>query len=307
MSKPLLTRLYHYQKERFPLPVHIPLIVAFSFSAIGYSMALNGRTEFISLASFAACVFTNLTLFFILRVSDEHKDIEDDRKYRTYLPVPRGLVTLKEIRVVAIILFIIATAINLFLYTGLLYLYVAILLYLALMRYEFFAKDWLKKHQVAYILSHMFIIPIIDIYASAYDWKLSGDTPHSGLLLFFIVSYLNGLLLEIGRKMRVTKTEEHGVVSYTKLWGAKTAPAIWIGILLINTAVAWNAITLAGYSTASYQALLILATLSAIPALLFIYRPGEKKTKWIEAISLLWTLGMYLLLGGIPLLTQLIT
>lgn len=302
-----LQRLYQYQKERFPIAVHIPLIAAFSFSAIGFSRALRGAGGFIPVADYCACLFTNISLFFMLRVADEHKDKEDDAAYRTYLPVPRGLVTLKELRNTAWLLFIVSVIINLIWYPSLLWMYGSVMLYLLLMRYEFFVSSWLKKNQVAYIFSHMFIIPIADIYASSYDWKLSGAEPSMGLLLFFAVSYINGLILEIGRKMRVESTEEYGVVSYTKLWGLKGAPMVWITLLLVDVVVAWLAIGSAHYSNTSYVVLGCLAILSLTPAMWFILKPAKNSAKGIELASLLWTLSMYLLLGGIPLLIQLLT
>lgn len=302
----LLTRLYQYQKERFPLLVHLPLISAFSFSAIGYSRALRNVSGFIPVTDFIVCVFTNITLFFMLRVADEHKDKEEDARYRSYLPVPRGLVSLREIRYTTYLLFIAATTINLLFYPALLPLYLAILLYLLLMRYEFFVRAWLKQHQVAYILSHMFIIPIVDIYASSFDWKLNGTDASVGLLYFFAVSYLNGLIMELGRKMRVEETEEYGVVSYTKLWGSRAAPAIWLCILLVDTAVAWLALQHAHYGWESFIILIVVAIITALPAVFFINRPARARAKGIEIMSLLWTLAMYLLLGGIPLLLRLV-
>lgn len=301
------SRLYQYQKERFPIAVHIPLIVAFSFSAIGYSRALRGAEGFISLADFLSCAFTNITMFFLLRVADEHKDKEDDALYRKYLPVPRGLVTLKELRIIAWGMFAIATLINVIFYPGLLLLYAGVMFYLLLMRYEFWIKNWLKQHQVAYILSHMFIIPIADIYASSYDWKLADVEPSIGLVLFFVVSYLNGLILEIGRKMRVASTEEYGVVSYTKLWGIKAAPIIWLTLLLADVAIAWIALGYAGYGSGSFYTLIVLAIVIATPAFIFIAKPTMGSAKGIEIMSLLCTLGMYLLLGGIPLLVKLLS
>jgi hypothetical protein len=300
-------RFFIYQKERFPVLVHVPLIIAFSFSAIGFSRACRGLIDFIDWRDFLACLFTNITLFFLLRVSDEHKDKEEDAAYRSYLPVPRGLVTLTELRIVAIILFAIATVINIIYYTSLLPLYALMMLYLLVMRYEFFAAAWLKKHMVWYIVSHMVIIPLADIYASAFDWQLEGAQPSVGLLFFFGVSYLNGVVLEIGRKMRVSETEEPGVVSYTKLWGLRRAPVIWSLVLLFNFLLAWQAAVYAGYGSTAFVVLIILFIVSVLPAFLFLRHPSRSKTKWIELMSLVWALGMYLTLGGIPLLLQLLT
>lgn len=300
-----LQRILIYQKERFPVLVHIPLIAAFSFSAIGYSRACREAEGFIHWQDYLACICTNIILFFMLRVADEHKDKTDDAMYRTYLPVPRGLVTLKELSVSAIALFVIATILNLVFYQTLLILYIVMMLYLLLMRYEFFIPEWLKKHQVAYIVSHMAIIPLADVYASSYDWKLGNAAAPTGLLFFLCVSFLSGIILEIGRKMRVADTEEPGVVSYTKLWGIKKAPAIWITILTINFLAALIAARYAGHGTVSYAVLAVIYILSSMPAWMFIIQPTKAKTKWVELMSLIWALSMYLVLGGIPLLLKL--
>ena len=305
-KQPLIKRLLIYQKERFPLLVHIPLIAAFSFSAIGFSRACRGENDFIAGADYLACVVTNVILFFMLRVSDEHKDKEDDALYRSYLPVPRGLVSLKELSVPAGVLFGCATLINVIYYPSLLVLYSAMMVYLLLMRYEFFVPGWLKKHQVAYIVSHMMIIPLADVYASSYDWKLENAGAPLGLIFFFVVSFLNGIVLEVGRKLRVTETEEPGVVSYTKLWGLKAAPATWLVILTVNLLFAITAVHYANYSSVAFIALAVVYILSAIPAIRFTLQPTASKTKAIEVMSLVWALCMYLILGGIPMLTNII-
>jgi hypothetical protein len=302
----LFRRFLIYQKERFPLPVHIPLITSFSFSAIGYSRACRGADGFIPLMDFALCVFTNITLFFLLRVSDEHKDRIEDAAFRSYLPVPRGLISLKELRILALACLVPVTFLNVVLFRPLLPLYLLMMIYLLLMRYEFFIPRFLKKHQVAYILSHMVIIPLADIYASSYDWKLAGENPPSGLLFFFGVTYLNGIVLEVGRKLRTGEGEEEGVLSYTGLWGRRKAPLYWVLIVSMNLVLALLAARHAHYGMVSLTVLIILFILTVLPGILFMLKPTKGGSKWIELMSLLWALGMYLTLGGIPLLLQLI-
>src|SRR5690606_20970926 len=146
----LLTRFFIYQQERFPLMVHVPLIMAFSFSAIGYSKACRGVQGFIAPIDFTVCVFTNVVLFFMLRVADEHKDKVDDALYRKYLPVPRGLISLKELSILMWVLFAVVLVVNIVFYAALFGLFTLMMLYLLLMRYEFFVADWLKKRQVLY-------------------------------------------------------------------------------------------------------------------------------------------------------------
>jgi 4-hydroxybenzoate polyprenyltransferase len=300
-------RFFIYQKERFPFLVHGLLIAAFSFSAIAFSRLCRGVPGFISWPDYAACALTNITLFFLLRVSDEHKDKALDAAYRPYLPVPRGLVTLKELRVTGFALLLPVSLLNIVYYPALLPFYFLALVYLLFMRYEFFAGTWLNQHQVAYIISHMVIIPLTDIYASSYDWKLHNAAPPLGLGFFFLVSYLNGIVLEIGRKLKTAEKEEPGVVSYTKLWGLQKAPWIWIALLALNFSAALAAAFYAGHSQSTFIVLGLLFLMACLPAVLFIRKPEPRWSRAIEGASVLWAFGMYLTLGGIPFLIQLLT
>ena len=100
---PLLQRFYIYQKERFPILGHGLMIFAFTFSAISYSRICRGKEGFIPWQDFLIGIFATVTLFFLVRIFDEFKDKEDDAKYRKYLPVPRGLISLKELRIIGLV------------------------------------------------------------------------------------------------------------------------------------------------------------------------------------------------------------
>ena len=91
-----------YQRERFPLLGHGLLIAAFSSSAIAYSSLLRGQPHFPNVWLMLAGFFSSLTIFLQLRIADEFKDFDEDCAFRPYRPVPRGLVRLAELRVVAI-------------------------------------------------------------------------------------------------------------------------------------------------------------------------------------------------------------
>jgi len=244
--------------------------------------------------------------FFLLRVSDEYKDRKDDAVHRQYLPVVRGLISLKELRNTSIVLFGIAALLNIIYVPQLLPLLGLALAFLLVMRYEFFMGSWLKRHPLWYMISHMVIIPLADVYASSYDWKLDITPAPVGLIFFFGVSYLNGMVLEVGRKIRTPDKEEPGVDSYTKVWGLKSAPVTWLTILLLNFSLALFAAFYANAHPAVYVVLMSMFVIAAIPAMLFLRKPNTKLSKAIEVVSLLWALTMYLALGGIPQLWSVI-
>ncbi|MFT5859926.1 MAG: 4-hydroxybenzoate polyprenyltransferase [Flavobacteriaceae bacterium] len=303
---PFLKRFWIYQKERFPIVMNLIAVVVFTFSAISYSRICRGVDGFVAWETYLIGCFATFTLFFLVRVFDEFKDKEEDAKFRSYLPVPRGVMSLKELRNIGIIIGIVQIAVIAYFQLNMLYLYVIVLAYLCLMGVEFFVPTYLKPRQILYITSHMFIFPLLDIYSSGLDWLLEGSSPHFGLIFFFIVSYLNGLLVEVGRKLKATADEEEGVVSYTGMWGLKGAIMVWTGLLITTLTCAILAATFAGYGTAGCIILSSLALLAMIPAIYFVRNPNKKSAKMVEATSAIWTVGMYLSLGGIPMLMNLI-
>ena len=301
-----LKRFYIYQKERFPFLSHGILIAVFTFSAISYSRICRGLDSFIDPVDYIIGVLITLTFFLLIRLFDEFKDEEEDAQFRTYLPVPRGLISLRELFWVAIVVVLFQLAILLTFFPSMLYLYMICMAYLFLMRVEFFIPTWLKKHQIAYITSHMVIIPLVDIFASGLDWLLDGSRPHYGLLYFFAVSFMNGIVLEFGRKIRTPDSEEEGVLSYTRLYGTKGSVIAWMGILLVTLTAALLASIYANHGSGSIVVLIVCFIVCSIPAALFLIKPTVKKSKWIEHASGIWTIGMYLILGGIPMLKSLI-
>ena len=171
------------------------LIAAFTFSAISYSRICRGAEGFIAWQDYLIGVFSTVSLFFLVRIFDEFKDKEDDAKYRKHLPVPRGLISFRELNIMAGVVFVFLGVVIGIFQTPMFWLFAMVIGYLLLMRVEFFVPEWLKKQHILYIISHMVIIPLVDVYASGLDWHLAEESPHIGLAFFFAVSYMNGVVL----------------------------------------------------------------------------------------------------------------
>lgn len=297
-------RFLIYQKERFPFLAHGLLVASFSFSAISYSRICRGAVGFVSLPVFLVGITTTITLFFLVRVFDEFKDAEDDAKYRKHLPIPRGLISFKELALLGALAVLIQLILNIWFFPKMLIIYSFVIGYLCLMGKEFFIGEWLKKHQLWYVVSHMLIIPLIDMYASGLDWLLANADAPKGLLFFFIVSFMNGVVLEIGRKIRVPEKEEFN--TYSTLLGAAKATKLWVFILFITFCFSILASWFAGYGYVGSIILLFFFILCSIPAYLFLNTKTYKRSKLIEYASALWTIAMYLTLGGVPMLKNII-
>lgn len=305
-SAPFFRRFYIYQKERFPLLGHGLLVAAFSFSAISYSRICRGAEGFVDAKTFAVGVFTTISLFLLVRIFDEFKDAEDDARFRKELPVPRGLITFRELALTGILVAIAQILVNLIFFPKMLWICAAVVGYLSLMGKEFFVAEWLKKHQFWYVTSHMFIIPLIDIYASGLDWLLAGVKAPEGLFFFFAVSYMNGIVLEVGRKIRAPEQELEGVLTYTSLLGIPKAIGLWLAVLTVTLLLSLATSVFAGYGHVVLTVLGIVFLLCALPAIWFWKAGTAKLSKMVEYASALWTIAMYLTLGAGPMISKLL-
>jgi 4-hydroxybenzoate polyprenyltransferase len=237
-----------------------------------------------------------------LRIADEFKDFEEDSRYRPYRPVPRGLVSLRELGVLGLLAALLQLGLALYLQPSLLLLLALVWTYLALMSKEFFIGEWLKAHSIPYLISHMVIIPLVDLYATACDWWPAGAGPPQGLIWFLLVSYFNGIVIEIGRKVRALKDEELGVNSYSFLWGRRNAVLAWLAAMLTTAICACVAAAQIRFSlpVAGLGGFLLLT--AGFVALRFLQEPVTHRAKRIETLSGIWTLLLYLSLGAVPLL-----
>jgi len=299
-------RWWIYQRERFPLLAHAPLVAAFSFSALCFSSLLRDDVSMPGLLPSMVAFLTALLLFLQLRIADEFKDYDEDCRYRAYRPVPRGLVSLRELGWVAVASMLVQLVLALLLAPSLVLLLVLVWLYLALMSKEFFVHDWLKARPLTYMWSHMLIMPLIDLYATACDWWMVGEglgegLP-SGLYWFLLVSFFNGVVIEVGRKIRAPQDEEEGVETYTVLWGAQRAVVFWLAALGLTAVCALMAAWQIGFYIPVAILLTVLLTIALLTGRSFMKDRQTKIAKRFELISGIWTLLMYLSLGAMPML-----
>ena len=232
-----------YLNERFPLGKNSFFVLIFTLSGYIYtSLLYNSKIInpfFIKRIKVSMYFYRIIPLFIIifmfflqLRITDEFKDYEEDLKYRAYRPVQRGIISLKTLGKIGagtvIIQIIFAHAIS----PKTIYYMALVWIYMFLMAKEFFIKKWLTERILIYALSHvviMIFITLVITKSTGYILKdylsetslisISGKEKaiFSGLIPLFALNYLNGIVLEIGRKTRKADEEEHGVQTYNKL------------------------------------------------------------------------------------------
>ena len=296
----MASRWIVYQRERFPVLAHGVLIAAFSTGAMGFSALLRAQTHLPPLPLLAAGFASSFIFFLLLRIADEFKDFDDDARYRPYRPVPRGLVSLRELGAIGAAGIVILFAIALLVRPALVLVLVPVLAYFGLMSKEFFAPAWLKARPIVYLFSHMLIMPLIDFYVTSFDWLVAGARPPVGLSWFLLVSFLNGMIVELGRKIRAPHDEERGVETYSYLWGMRTAVTVWIAAIACAALVAMRAASEVHFAAAGVAVFGLLVVAALIVGISFLRAPAAKRAKLVELTSGVWTICMYVGLGIAP-------
>jgi len=299
-----LNKWMTYQKERFPLVRYSFLVSAFAASGLSLSYLLTGMQNPLTIEMFIVAFSVTLMLFFQLRVADEHKDFEYDAKHHPDRPVPRGLVSLGELRILAVASGLIQILAVVFLSAKLIVPLVLAWLYMALMTKEFFVGEWLREHPVVYMLTHMSILFFTDLFITSCHFMVSNIEPPVALLFFLGTSFCLGTVLELGRKIRSPQDETSGTDTYSRLWGRATAVKVWLAAMLLSglfAIVTAMQIQFAPVALAVLATLLFSCWLSGRRFLAFATPATAKR---LDTLSGLWTLTTYLVIGLIPLIVS---
>lgn len=291
------SKWWTYQRERFPVLAHGPLIASFSGSALAYSALLTGHLS-VPWPAWVAAFVVCFIFFLQLRIADEFKDADEDRRFRPYRPVPRGLVKLRELAVVFGLGAVVQFGAAWWRHPPLVWALVIAWCYLALMSVEFFARTWLKARPITYMWTHMFIMPIVDFFATACLWMPAGLRPGPGLAWFLAASYANGLVIEIGRKIRRPEDEETGVETYSRLWGRERALTVWWCCLGAVVVFATTAASFVGRGLV--VGLVLGCAWAAVVAASAPMRAARIPGKRLEALAGAWTLLLYFSVGLVP-------
>jgi len=312
-----------YLNERFPLGKNSFFVLIFTLSGYIYtSLLYNSKimylfTNGVKIGIFQykiIALFIIIFMFFLqLRITDEFKDYEEDLKYRAYRPVQRGIISLKTLGKIGIATVIIQIMLAHVIDPEIIYFMIFVWIYMFLMAKEFFIKKWLTKRILIYALSHVVImvfITLVIVEATQYivpknifDVFILQRYRHNiyfALIPLFALNYLNGIVLEIGRKTRRADEEEHGVQTYSKLWGRKKAVVVLNLLFVIEyfLVILGLAHTYEKYFFFGGLTLFVLLIVSIYFMVKFLKK--DLSGKIVETVSGLWIIFSSMSLGLLP-------
>ncbi len=291
-------RWHIYFAERFPPVQYGVLISAFVIGTMAYNARLSGHGFPGPAPVLSACIIAFL-FFLQLRILDEFKDFADDVRWRPYRPVPRGIVTLRALGWLWVYTAAIQLVLTFLFAPWLILMLLAIWVYSALMGVEFFVRDWLKRHPVAYMASHMVIVPMITLFTAMFESQ-PGRYPDVRIGWLLAMSYFAFCVIEIGRKIRAPEDEEEGVETYSALWTMRNAVVAWLMVMTLTGALAVCASRAVGTSYVTLAYVLLLLAVSLFAGSSFLRHPLAGRGKRFQLLSGVWTLGIFLVPGLVP-------
>lgn len=299
---PFARRLWIYQAERFPIFKHGLVIAVFALSGAALPHLVGGarfNDPTAALVAVAVCFLA----FLQLRIADEHKDHEDDRRFRPERPVPRGLISLGELRWIGFAAAAAQAALAWMLKPALLVFLAGLWLWMALMAVEFFAPRVLKARPMLYLASHMVITPLIALFAVACGWAAAGMAfqIEPAVIAFLALAYANGAAIEISRKTWAPSDERRGVDTYSRLWGPVGAACAVAVAISVGLALASSVLYAAGAASWLIGAMWVLALTGLAAAFAYAQRPRTPRAKLLESAVGIWVLGSYLAFAAAPL------
>lgn len=276
-------RLAAYTAERFSPLEYVPASTVFFLAAYFAATALVRRPP--DAPAVGVGSITVLLVFLHLRLMDEVKDADHDALHYPERPVPRGLITLREVRLLIAVLVAIEAALNAALALSALAAYLVVLAFTLLMYREFFVGAWLRANFLVYTLVHMPSLPLLAIYAYVLAaGPRAGIRPDPAFALFLVATYAIGLALEVARKVHASDDEPVGVYTYTKHLGIVGASVLLIGLVAIVTACAIGLGVALGWGIALDASVVVLSVVAIAGLIGFALFPSRDRARMVEKV-----------------------
>lgn len=290
----MLKRLHIYFKEMYPIipRLFLGLIVFFE---IYFVLLLNyGVTQFSFTAAEFVGSYTIFAFLLFLRVADDFKDRESDKKLFPDRPLPSGKVRESDL-IIAVSFFMLAAIVLNILFMNNLPFFILLLIYGALMSVWFFKKAKISKSLPLALLTHNPVQMIMNIYIISFaciKYSLKPFTLSSFLVAMTL--YFPALIWEISRKIRAPH-EETEYTTYSKLFGYQKSTRFVMILTLVD--IITNILLLWKISRIGVGVLVINVAWITWMFIKYIKKPNFVLVKKVERYTYITELTMMLSVG----------
>ena len=299
----MLKRWHIYFKERYPL---IPRLILgiIVFLEIHFIVLLNnGVTSFnIGVQEFVGA-YTVFAFLLWLRIADDLKDYETDKKLFKDRPLPSGRTTKKDVMIIGVIVELIAVVLNIIFMNNLVY-FAILYIYGYLMSKWFFQKSKIQPSLPLALITHNPVQMFVNLYIISFTCiKYSIPAFSLTTAMALLTLYFPALIWEVSRKIRAPK-DENEYTTYSKLFGYKKSTKFVLILTIVD--IITNIILVWNLNKVSVVILILLVSWMTWKFIQFIKNPErfkivdkvERYTYFQEGTMLL-TIVVYLLIGKI--------
>lgn len=299
----MLKRLYIYYKERYPFFLRL-LLGLIIFGEIYFIVLLNqGVTSFDIGIQEIVGGYTVFAFLLWLRVADDLKDYETDKKLFPDRPLPSGRTKIKDVVISCAIIELIAIVLNIIFMPNIIF-FIILYIYGYLMSKWFFQKSKIQPSLPLALITHNPVQMIVNLYIISFTvikYNLNFINLTTVMTLFTL--YFPALIWEVSRKIKAPK-DENDYTTYSKLFGYKKATKfvmiLTIMDIITNFILVWN------LNKISIVILFLLVSWMTYKFIEFIKDPTKYKIvdkveryTYLQETTMLLTVVVYLLVGKI--------
>ncbi len=291
-------RVWKYLGERSPLPVLVVLAIGPLASGWMFSDKVglcSGACWSLRNTTLLLCgLFSSLLFLIAARAMDEIKDAKKDQTANPARPLPRGLISIEELKLFLSWLqaAMIALSITLLIlgqsFSALLFFLSTA--YLWLMYKEFYAGSWLSRFPIAYAISHQVVA--VPLYLFGFTLLIQSSIANMqsarlGVvpLAYVLANLFASLTYEFSRKLQPDKHCD--AQTYRQIYGHQRSTLLTIGFAASSALCFWFFAWRAGLDTGESPAFYLLFAHLALIALLIRHAISDGMHKFVEGIAAL--------------------
>lgn len=299
----MLKRIHIYMKERYPI---IPRLILglIVFLEIHFIILLNeGVTKFdIGIQEFVGA-FTVFAFLLWLRIADDLKDFETDKKLFPDRPLARGSVYKKDVIIVCTLVQVIAAVLNILFMNNLLF-FCILYFYGYLMSQWFFQKAKIQPSLPLALVTHNPVQMFVNLYIISFTvikYHLPAVTLTTVMTLWTL--YFPALIWEVSRKIKAPR-DENDYTTYSKLFGYKKSTRFVMILTIVD--IITNIILVFRLNKISIAVLVLLVSWMTLKFIQFMKDPERfvlvSKVEiytYLQESTMLLTVVIFLIFGRI--------
>lgn len=299
----MLKRLHIYYKERYPIILRI-ILGLIVFGEIYFIILLNQgvKTFQISIQEIIGG-YTVFAFLLWLRVADDLKDYETDKRLFPNRPLPSGRTKIKDVVNSCAFVELIAVVLN-YIFMPNFVFFIILYAYGYLMSKWFFQRSKIQPSLPLALVTHNPVQMFVNLYIISFTViKYKLDFINLTTIMTLFTLYFPALIWEVSRKIKNPK-KENDYTTYSKLFGYKKATRfvliLTIMDIITNFILVWN------LSKLSIVILFILVSWMTFKFIEYMMNPTKyevvekvERYTYLQESTMLLTVVIYLLIGKI--------